>query len=160
MHKVNLNALPETEWKSPTGKYHQFYRGASEALGRDPQSLDLAKRHPFDLEMVRLPAGAMLGPFHSHSAQWELYLIVSGRGLVRDDAGQTEVGPGDAFLFRPGEAHQIANPASEDLVYYVIADNPVGDSCHYPDSQKWLVSRGSGRVVVRGQETQYLDGEE
>jgi uncharacterized cupin superfamily protein len=160
MNQVNADSIPETEWKSPAGKYHQFYRGISEALGRDPQSLDLAKRHPFDLEFVRLPPGATNSPFHSHSAQWEMYLIVSGRCLVRDDTGQTEVGPGDSFLFRPGEAHQLSNPGPEDLLYYVIADNPIGDACHYPDSNKWLLSRGSGRVVVRGQETTYLEGEE
>lgn len=157
---VNLATIPETGWTSPGGKYRQCYRGISEALGREPDSLDLSKRHPFDLEMVRLPAGATLCPYHSHSAQWELYLIVSGRGVVRDETGRTEVGPGDAFLFRPGEPHQLANPHAEDLLYYVIADHPVGESCHYPDSGKWLVSRGRERLVIRGQEAKYLDGEE
>ena len=160
MQKANLNAIPETEWKSPAGKFHQFYRGISEALGRDPQSLDLNQRHPFDLESVRVPPGAAHCPFHSHTAQWELYLIISGRCLVRDDAGQTEVGPGDAFLFRPGEAHQLSNPGDTDLLYYVIADNPVGDCAHYPDSGKWMVFRGKQRLIVRGQEAEYLAGEE
>ena len=160
MQKTNVADIPETEWKSPAGKFRQFYRGVSEALGRDPKSLDLNRRHPFDLEVARIPAGAASCPYHSHSAQWELYLIVSGRGLVRDSAGMTEVGPGDAFVFRPGEAHQISNLGPDDLVYHAIADNPIGDSCHYPDSGKWLVPRGDGRVIVRGQETGYLDGEE
>lgn len=160
MQKVNTNSIDETEWKSPKGKFHQFYRGVSEALGRDPQSLDLGKRHPFDLEIGRLPPGAAACPFHSHSAQWELYLIISGRGLVREDTGHTEVDPGDAFLFRPSEAHSISNPGTEDLVYHVIADNPFGDCAYYPDSGKWLVSRSTERIIVRGQETAYLDGEE
>ena len=160
MDKVNVNSIPETEWKSPGGKYRQFYRGVSEALGRDPQSLDLNRRHPFDLELVRLPPGATLCPFHAHSAQWEFYLVVSGSGQVRDDGGWTDVGPGDAFLFRPGEAHQLRNAGEADLIYYVIADNPVGDCCHYPDSGTWNVFRGKDRVVIRGQEADYLDGEE
>ena len=97
MRKVNLAKIAETEDKSPKGKYHSFYKGVSLALGRDDTSRDLDKRHPFDLEYMRLPAGAMNYPYHAHSAQWELYVIVSGLGLVRHEEGQTEVGAGDAF---------------------------------------------------------------
>jgi mannose-6-phosphate isomerase-like protein (cupin superfamily) len=43
---------------------------------------------------------------------------------VRDKDGTIQVGPGDAFLFQPGEAHQLWNSGDEDFVYYVIADNP------------------------------------
>jgi uncharacterized cupin superfamily protein len=86
--------------------------------------------------------------------------VVFGRGLVRDDAGTTEVVAGDSFMFGPGEAHQISNPGPEDLLYHVIADNPVGESCHYPDSGKWSVMAGSQRVIAKGSATSYLDGEE
>ncbi len=51
---------------------------------------------------------------------------------------------------------------AEDLVYYVIADNPIGESGYYPDSGKWKVNRTSqaDRVVIKGDETDYFDGEE
>jgi uncharacterized cupin superfamily protein len=159
MHKVNLAQLPEEEDKSPKGKFHSFHQGVS--LGRDDQSLDLAKRHPFDLEYGRLPPGALNYPFHAHSAQWELYVIVSGQGLVRDETGQTPVAAGDAFVFPPGQAHQISNPGPADLVYYVIADNPTGECCYYPDSKKWLVARDTpARKLVQDQPAGYYDGEE
>src|SRR5436853_540089 len=80
-----------------------------------------------------------LCPYHSHSAESELYLVVSGNGTVRDKDGLTDVGAGDAFFFGPGEAHQLTNAGEEDLVYYVVADNPLGDGCYYPDSGKWAV---------------------
>ena len=161
MQKVNLQRLPEEEWRSPSGKYHAFDQEVSVALGREPKSLDLTKRHPFDLARVRLPAGATLCPYHAHSAQWELYVIISGRGRIRHEHGLTEVGPEDAFLFRPGEAHQLSNPGSEDLVYWVLADNPVGESCYYPDSGKWsVVTKGLERAVIKGTPADYLDGEE
>ncbi len=160
MKVVNLKDIEELGWKSPKGKYHSFGQQVSEALGRDPNSLDLAKRHPFDLEIARIPAGVSMCPLHSHSAQWELYLVISGRGIVRDDTGKQEVTAGDAFIFQPGEAHQISNPGDEDFKYYVIADNPIGDSCYYPDSKKWSVSGDEGRMIVKGQKTDYFDGEE
>jgi uncharacterized cupin superfamily protein len=161
MRKVNLKEVEEKERKSPKGKFHKFVKDISIALGREPESLDLAKRHPFDLALVRIPKGKSYCPYHSHSAESELYLVVSGRGSIRDQDGSTMVNAGDAFFFGPGEAHQLSNDGDEDFVYYVIADNPRGDSCFYPDSGKWAVVReGLKDVIVKGKETDYFDGEE
>src|SRR5205085_10422479 len=131
----------------------------SEALGRDPNSLDLPKRWPFDLELSRIAPGKTNFPFHAHSAQWEMYLIVSGKGTVRDKDGTSDVVAGDAFIFGPNEPHQITNSGDAELVYYVIADNPIGESGYYADSRKWKVNRGSQayRVVIKGDETDYCD---
>lgn len=166
MRKVNLKDVAEKEKQSPKGRFHRFTKNISIALGREPESLDLAKRHPFDLTLVRIPKGKTLCPYHAHAAESELYLVVSGRGNVRDRDGVTEVRPGDVFLFQPGEAHQLSNAGDEDFVYYVIADNPrsggtTGDSCYYPDSDKWaVVKEGTQEIIVKGTETDYFDGEE
>jgi uncharacterized cupin superfamily protein len=162
MRKVNINDVKEEPWQSPGGKYAVSFTGISEALGREPSSLDLSKRHPFDLEVNRVPPGKPNFPYHAHSAQWELYLIISGKGIVRHKDGRSEVVPGDAFIFGPDEPHQIINSGEEDLVYYVIADNPIGESGYYPDSGKWKVNKSSAadRVVIKGQETDYFDSEE
>ena len=166
MRKVNLKDIEEQERRSPKGKFHKFVKNISIALGRDPESLDLWKRHPFDLALVRIPNGKSFCPYHSHSAESELYLVVSGRGSVRDKDGSTIVTAGDAFFFQPGEAHQLTNAGDDDFVYYIIADNPrsggaTGDSCYYPDSGKWAVAtEGSDEIIVKGKETDYFDGEE
>jgi uncharacterized cupin superfamily protein len=166
MRKVNLKDVPEQERKSPKGKFHKFVKDISIALGREPDSLDLVKRHPFDLALVRIPKGKSFCPYHSHSAESELYFVVAGRGSVRDKDGSTIVNAGDAFFFQPGEAHQLTNAGGEDFVYYVIADNPrsggsTGDSCYYPDSGKWaVVKEGLEEVIVKGAEVDYHDGEE
>jgi uncharacterized cupin superfamily protein len=114
------------------------------------------------VELNRVPPGKPNFPYHAHSAQWELYLVVSGQGTVRHKDGRTEVVPGDVFIFGPDEAHQIINSGAEDLTYYVIADNPIGESAYYPDSGKWKVNKSSAadRVVIKGGETDYFDGEE
>ena len=161
MRKVNLE---EVEWQdrhSPKGKFGRRMKNISVALGREPESLDLAKRHPFDLALVSVPKGKLYCPYHSHSSESEMYLVVSGKGSVRDKDGSTIVEAGDAFFFRPGEAHQLGNAGEEDFVYYVIADNPVGDSCFYPDSGKFAVWKESGEeVIVKGTEADYFEGEE
>jgi uncharacterized cupin superfamily protein len=87
--------------------------------------------------------------------------VVSGRGTIRDKDGTTEVGAGDAFFFAPGEAHQLSNLGEEDFAYYVIADNPRGDSCYYPDSGKWAVAlEGPETEIVKGRMADYYEGEE
>src|SRR6266705_1513908 len=139
MRKVNVKDIPEQERKSPKGKFHKFVKNISIALGRKSESLDLGKRHPFDLALVRIPKGKSYCPYHAHSAESELYLVISGRGSVRDKDGSRIVNAGYAFFFQPGEGHQLSSADDEDFVYYVIADNPrsggpSGDSCFYPDS--------------------------
>jgi len=98
-------------------------------------------------------------PYHSHSAQWEFYHVIAGRGVVRDQDGTTSIETGDAFIYPPGQPHQITNDGGEDLILYVVADNPIGESCHYPDSGKWLVRSPEGRLI-RSEGLDYYDGEE
>ncbi len=159
MKKINTNDIKEDEWKSPKGTFKGAGRQVSISLGRDPLSTDLMKRHPFDVEILRIPPGEKPYPYHSHSAQWEFYHVISGQGLARDDDGTTEIVAGDAFIYEPGQAHQLINDGTEDLLVYVIADNPIGESCHYPDSNKWVV-RSPERRLMRGEPLDYFDGEE
>jgi uncharacterized cupin superfamily protein len=159
MRKVNTNRMEELSWSSPKGKFVSAGKEVSEALGRQPQSTDLKRRHPFDVEIGRIPPGKAAYPYHAHSAQWEFYHVISGRGVVRHQDGTTPIEAGDAFIFPPGEPHQLTNDGTEDLILYVVADNPIGESCYYPDSGKWSVPLPESRLVRSGA-LDYYDGEE
>ena len=160
MQKVNVNEVAEDNSRfSPKGKFGRSMKMVSVALGRDTVSTDLLKRHPFDVTVCTIPPGKSLCPYHSHGAQWEFYHVISGTGAVRDADGVTPVAPGDAFIFKPNEAHQLTNDGTEDFVVYIVADNPVGDSCHYPDSGKYLVYAPERRMM-RSEDIDYFDGEE
>jgi quercetin dioxygenase-like cupin family protein len=52
--------------------------------------------------------------------------VVSGDGIVRHASGSEPIVTGDAFIFKPGEPHQLI-AGEHGLVMYVIADNPTGD---------------------------------
>lgn len=160
MKKINTNELEECTWTSPKGRFAGAGRDLSEGLGWDPQSPEARNRHPFAVEILRLAAGQTPYPYHSHSAQWEFYHVISGRGTVRDDSGKTPIAEGDAFIYGPGEAHQLINDSAEDLVLYVVADNPTGESSHYPDSQKWLVRSPERKLFSGGESVDYFLGEE
>jgi uncharacterized cupin superfamily protein len=159
MRKVNTNEIDELTWSSPKGTFAGAGKQVSEALGREPASTDLMKRHPFDVEITRLAPGQTPYPYHSHSAQWEFYHVLSGSGVVRHEDGTTPVAAGDAFLFMPGEAHQISNDGAQDLVFFTVADNPIGESNYFPDSKKWAV-RSPERRLLRSEPLDYYDGEE
>jgi uncharacterized cupin superfamily protein len=159
MRKVNTKDIQELEWTSPKKKFLGSGIQVSEALGRKPQSTDVMERHPFDVEIARIVPGATPYPYHSHSMQWEFYHVISGQGVVRHEDGTTPIGTGDAFIFAPGQPHQMTNNGTEDLVVYVVADNPMGESTHYPDSKKWCV-RSPERRLIRSESLDYYDGEE
>jgi uncharacterized cupin superfamily protein len=159
MRKVNTNAVEPLKWQSPKGTFAGEGVQISEALGRERSSTDLLQRHPFDVELLRIPPGKAPYPYHSHSAQWEFYHVISGSGSVRHQAGTEPVVAGDACIFKPGEPHQFVNDGTEDLVIYVVADNPFGESCYYPDSNKWAVQIPERRIM-RAENLDYFDGEE
>src|SRR5438445_2401483 len=135
MLKVNTNNMDELIWASPKGKFAGAGKQVSEALGRKPLSTDLKERHPFDIEICRIPPGKIPYPYHSHSAQWEFYYVLSGKGVVRHKDGETSIETGDAFIFQPEERHTFLNESTEDLVMFLVADNPIGESAYYPDSK-------------------------
>jgi uncharacterized cupin superfamily protein len=159
MLKVNTNEIQPMRWASPKGKFAGEGIEISEALGRKPKSTDLRERQPFDVEILRIPPGKAPYPYHSHSAQWEFYHVISGSGTVRHADGTAPVVAGDACIFEPGQPHQFFNDGGGDLVIYVVADNPIGESFHYPDSGKWGV-QSPQRHNLRSDSLDYFDGEE
>ena len=159
MKKLNIKDIPEESWDSPKKKFGGASKEISIALGRKALSTDLKERHPFDVELTRIPPGKTAYPYHTHSAQWEFYYVLSGKGVVRHQDGTTPIESGDAFIFQPEEPHTFSCDGPEDLLIFIIADNPIGESSYYPDSKKWLV-RSPQRRLMRGAELDYYDGEE
>jgi uncharacterized cupin superfamily protein len=161
MQRINLHKMDWTEWPaSPKGKFAQSSKLISESLGHVRGSDSKRETHPFDLELCRVPPGRSPCPYHSHSAQFELYLVVSGSGKIRSSDGWSEFAPGDAVIFPPGEPHQILNNGEEDLLFYIIADNPIGEACYYPDSDKWSLPKILNGPVLKGNAVDYYEGEE
>jgi uncharacterized cupin superfamily protein len=139
MNKINRGEVREETRSSPQGKYQLFRRHLSLALGGKRDVGTWGGGHPFDVEFVRIPPGAKNFPLHQHSAQWEFYLILEGRGEVSDGTAVQELEPGDALLFQPDSSHQFTNTGAADLVYYVIATNQQADVTFYPETGGWSV---------------------
>ncbi|MDX2111858.1 MAG: cupin domain-containing protein [Verrucomicrobiota bacterium] len=160
MYKINLRDVQEEAFTSPNGKYHSASLNVSIALGREPQSDSHSKRHPFDVELCRVKPGTSMCPYHFHSAQWEHYIVLEGLGKMRTPEGMLTMEPGDHLLFPPHVPHQIINDGTVDLRFYILADNPYGEACYYPDSDKWMVPGAGKRHLVKGEIVDYFVGEE
>ncbi len=158
MHQVHIPDLPWQEQHSPTKKFHSFSRNISLALGGIRNTGTWGGGHPFDLQIRRIPPGASICPFHSHTAQWELFVVLAGAGTVRTPEAMTAVRMGEVFFHPPGSPHQLINSGTVDLEVLIIADNPQVDGGYYPDSNKWYL-RPPGKIF-RITEADYFDGED
>jgi uncharacterized cupin superfamily protein len=160
MNKINLVEISIERSRSPKGQFRRLSQHISQALagvnGLGASGLAL----PFEVDLVRVPAGAVNWPFHSHSVKWELYMIITGRGQMRTPNGTADVREGDCIVHPPGEAHQIINTGATDLVYYIIADSPPSDVYHFPDTNKWQVPGLPKPVRLAGVAGSCYEGEE
>jgi len=64
MLKVNTARIAEFTWSSPEGEIIGAGKEISEELGRKPDSTDLNERHPFDVEICRIPPGKTPYTYH------------------------------------------------------------------------------------------------
>jgi uncharacterized cupin superfamily protein len=111
------------------------------------------------VSLSRVPPGRSMCPFHAHTLEDEVFLVMSGRGVLRYGDALRVLRAGDCVSCPAGTgvAHQIANPFHEDLIYLAIGPREPNEVCVYPDSGKVLV-RGLKQVgFLRA--TPYLEGE-
>ncbi|MGE9296811.1 MAG: cupin domain-containing protein [Puniceicoccales bacterium] len=164
MKKVNISDLKWESLCSPKGKFQVSLKNISHAMGA-PKDVGPPQGHAFAVTLHKIPPGKRDWPLHAHSQQTEFYIVMSGKGKMRvrvnDDTEVSEwLEPGDCIHCPPdGDAHQIQNSGDEDLVFWVIADNPSAESIYYPDSGKYAMK--PERKWFRMQPVaDYFDGEE
>lgn len=108
---------------------------------------------------MRVSPGRTTCPFHSHQREDEVFFVISGRGTLRYGDRVFSLRAGDCISCPAGtgDAHQIANPYDEDLVYLAVGAHDADEVCVYPDSGKVLVR--SLEHLGRMEAADYFDGE-
>jgi uncharacterized cupin superfamily protein len=109
---------------------------ASRMAGREKRPLgDVFALTNFGVNLTRLVPSAGSALRHAHSKQDEFIYILEGSPVLISDAEETQLFPGMCAGFKAGtgNAHQLINRTTEDVVYLEVGDRTVGDSAIYPD---------------------------
>jgi mannose-6-phosphate isomerase-like protein (cupin superfamily) len=72
------------------------------------------------IDCVVVPAGASIGLHRHECDNEELYVIVSGSGVITVETQEHPVQQGDIILNPPGGAHGLRNDSLEDLKLVVV----------------------------------------
>lgn len=94
-----------------------------------------------------LPPGKSNYPFHYHTANEEVFYIISGCGILETFDGKHSLKAGDIVVFPVGEkgAHKITNSSeTENLVYLDVDTNNTPDIAYYPHSNKVGIRAAGG----------------
>jgi uncharacterized cupin superfamily protein len=159
MNIINTADVPVEHRRSPRGIYELRRQHLTLALGGKKDLGPWGGGQPFDLELATIPAGKKNFPLHAHAAQTEHYLIMAGRGLVRDEQGhEYPLRAGDCFISGPGDAHELSAADDEALTYLVVADHHRADITRYPRTGKRQLK--PEYRVIQPTEADYYAGEE
>ena len=75
-------------------------------------------------------------PYHLHHHEEELFLVLKGSAMVRQDNEFFKVREGDLIIFKAGVAHQFYNHTENPFLFLALSNNEPNDICEFPDSNK------------------------
>ena len=102
-----------------------------------------------------VPPGAFSTKYHSHSQQEEFFLVLSGKGILRLNGQEQEVGKDD-FIAKPAGkniAHTFFNSGKEVLVILDVGTRENEDTCYYPDEDVYMQKSNGVRRIFTGKLT-------
>lgn len=149
---VNLEQL-QFERENPKFNYEIDPRALAKNMG--------AKKLGWNIS--RIPPGEFSCPYHFHYSEEELFLVISGKAMLRQAGQFREVVKGDLIFFTTGPegAHQFHNHGDDWFSYLALSNLDPFDVCVYPDSDKINVRHGAVRKLFElSSAVDYFKGEE
>jgi len=118
--KDRKSPIPEFSWKT------------------SPRLAKLVNAEDFEFDIRSLDPGRFSFPYHFHRNAEELFMIISGKAMLRTPDEFTEVNKDDVIFFEKGAsgAHQLYNHGESPCVYLDVRTTIGIDVCEYPDSGK------------------------
>ncbi|WP_438447590.1 cupin domain-containing protein [Gorillibacterium sp. sgz5001074] len=119
-YKLRQSPIPEFAWHT------------SERLS------DTASSEHLVFDIRSLDPGKYSFPYHFHRNAEEMFVVLSGRAMLRTPEGFRELEEGDVAFFGigPEGAHQLYNHTEEPFRYLDIRTDQGLDVVEYPDSGK------------------------
>ena len=149
---VNADAVPPRA--KPSNYPEPFF---SRMLKREKRQLgDVFGLKNFGVNLTRLMPGGESALLHRHSKQDEFIYILEGEPTLVTETREVKLSPGMCAGFpAAGEAHQLVNRSSQDVLYLEVGDRTPGDEGSYPKDDiqavlgadgKWVFTRKDGRT--------------
>jgi len=121
---------------------------ASRMAGREKRPLgDFFGLSNFGVNLTRLVPGSGSALRHAHSRQDEFLYVLEGHPILITNQGETTLSPGMCAGLKAGtgNAHQLVNRTSADVLYLEIGDRSAGDAATYPDDDLQAVLGNDGK---------------
>jgi uncharacterized cupin superfamily protein len=150
MNRVNVDELDFVDWHDG----HQPFGDETAEVGR------LLGAEKLGYSVARLRRGDHYCPFHWHTAEEELFVVLAGTPSLRTPRGTFALRAGDIIAFPTNSrgAHRLFNDADTEAVVLLVANTNPFDTCFYPDSRKHVVE-ATGTLVRDEPQLDYFDGE-
>jgi len=151
VNKINRD---EAIWHGFPGAPHPYDGDEAFEIG------DYIGAEKLGYRLTRLQPGKSSCPLHWHSAEEELFVMMSGTAKLVGPRGEVALRTGDyiAFPTRPSGAHKIVNDSAEPCEILMIANTDEREFCSYPDSHKVLIVPTDAMLRDHPQ-LDYFDGE-
>lgn len=108
-----------------------------------------------------LEPGKYSCPYHFHRNAEELFVILSGKVMLRTPKEFVELNEGDIVFFEigPEGAHQLYNHTEKPCKYLDLKTEAGLDVCEYPDSNKINIVQNH-EIYEKSNRVDYYKGEE
>jgi uncharacterized cupin superfamily protein len=134
---------------------------------RGSRVAEKAGAHRLGASLYELPPGQRTFPYHWHTANEEMLIVLQGTVSLRDPDGWRELSEGSVVAFPRGErgAHQMRNDGSEPVRFLMVSELRSPEVLVYPDSGKVGAREWEATDVIRlnwrrDDAVDYWEGEE
>lgn len=97
----------------------------------------------FGVNLVTLQPGALSSLRHWHEAEDEFVMVTEGECILRQDAGETVMRPGDCAAFPAGvpDGHHLLNRTGNVARFLVVGSKAQRETVHYSDHDLRIEAR-------------------
>ena len=148
-------------WKffEPDGEHKHLFE-----LQRSTISSPASTKGKLEVYFYTIPPGKTNYPYHYHTANEEVFYIMSGQGTLKTPEGEKIVSEGDVIVMPANEngAHQLTNTSDSPLVYLEVKTSVIPEICVQPNSEKAVLiapPKFFGKAFKIDSDVNYLDGE-
>jgi uncharacterized cupin superfamily protein len=102
--------------------------------------------------LYELPPGNTVCPYHWHSANEEMLIVLGGKPTLRTPEGERELVEGEMVAFPIGErgAHTVSNKSEAPTRILIVSEMNEPEVCVYPDSNKVMARQQAPGTPATG----------